>query len=133
MASHLVTGPLLGAAGPPDLLVRTSGEQRLSNFLLWESAYTELVFSPVLWPDFGPQHFEAALVEYAARERRFGGRAQQLSSGDGDTGKAKQLHQQVEQQHVPQPSPQHQSQHQGGSVQEVCPPTWPGRWRRLGS
>jgi undecaprenyl diphosphate synthase len=58
----------------PDLVVRTSGEQRLSNFLLWQAAYAELVFLDVLWPDFGAQHFTAALVEYARRERRFGAR-----------------------------------------------------------
>jgi undecaprenyl diphosphate synthase len=59
----------------PDLILRTSGEQRLSNFLLWQSAYAELLFMPVLWPDFDAAHFEAALAEYAARERRFGARA----------------------------------------------------------
>ena len=50
----------------PDLIIRTSGEQRLSNFLLWQAAYAELVFLDVLWPDFGPQHFAAALTEYRA-------------------------------------------------------------------
>ncbi|HEY2618506.1 MAG TPA: isoprenyl transferase [Acetobacteraceae bacterium] len=58
----------------PDLLIRTSGEQRLSNFLLWQAAYAELVFLDVLWPDFGAEHFTAALAEYARRERRFGAR-----------------------------------------------------------
>lgn len=58
----------------PDLLIRTSGEQRLSNFLLWQTAYSELVFLDVLWPDFDESHFAAALAEYAGRERRFGGR-----------------------------------------------------------
>jgi len=58
----------------PDLIIRTSGEQRLSNFLLWQGAYAELVFLDVLWPDFGPEHFAAALAEYARRERRFGAR-----------------------------------------------------------
>ena len=62
------------AAGPPpDLLVRTSGERRLSNFLLWEAAYAELVFQDVLWPDYGPDHLKAALDEFQARERRYGG------------------------------------------------------------
>jgi len=55
-----------------DLLVRTSGEQRLSDFLLWECAYAELVFAQVLWPDFGRAELEAALTEYRTRERRFG-------------------------------------------------------------
>jgi undecaprenyl diphosphate synthase len=57
----------------PDLVIRTSGEQRLSNFLLWQSAYSELFFSPVLWPDFNAQSFEAALENFSARKRRFGG------------------------------------------------------------
>lgn len=58
----------------PDLLIRTSGEQRISNFLLWQCAYSELVFSEALWPDFDRSEFEAALAEYASRARRFGGR-----------------------------------------------------------
>lgn len=58
----------------PDLLIRTSGEQRISNFLLWQCAYAELVFSDALWPDFGRDAFEAALGEYETRRRRFGGR-----------------------------------------------------------
>ncbi|HST76013.1 MAG TPA: polyprenyl diphosphate synthase, partial [Acetobacteraceae bacterium] len=58
----------------PDLVIRTSGEQRLSNFLLWQSAYAELVFQDVLWPDFGAAHLADALAEYARRERRFGAR-----------------------------------------------------------
>lgn len=56
----------------PDILIRTSGEQRISNFLLWQCAYTELVFSDTLWPDFGKRDLEVALSEYAGRERRFG-------------------------------------------------------------
>ncbi len=55
-----------------DLLVRTSGEQRLSNFLLWEAAYAELVFTDVLWPDFGREHLYAAVAEFQRRSRRFG-------------------------------------------------------------
>ncbi len=58
----------------PDLVIRTSGEQRLSNFLLWQSAYSELVFVDDLWPDFGPDQLRAACAEYAGRRRRFGGR-----------------------------------------------------------
>jgi undecaprenyl diphosphate synthase len=58
----------------PDLLIRTSGEQRVSNFLLWQCAYSELVFREELWPDFGREAFEASLADYARRQRRFGGR-----------------------------------------------------------
>jgi undecaprenyl diphosphate synthase len=58
----------------PELLIRTSGERRLSNFLLWQSAYSELVFSDALWPDFDRDDLEAALGEFSARERRFGAR-----------------------------------------------------------
>ncbi len=58
----------------PDLIIRTSGERRLSNYLLWQSAYSELVFRDELWPDFTRQALEESLAEYAARKRRFGGR-----------------------------------------------------------
>ena len=58
----------------PELVIRTSGEQRLSNFLLWQSAYAELVFSPRLWPDFGVEDLHDALAQYAGRQRRFGKR-----------------------------------------------------------
>ena len=58
----------------PDLLIRTSGEQRISNYLLWQLAYSELHFTDVLWPDFSRADLEAALASYDARERRFGGR-----------------------------------------------------------
>jgi undecaprenyl diphosphate synthase len=58
----------------PDLVIRTSGEHRLSNFLLWQTAYSELVSSDVLWPDFDEEHLRAALEEFGARERRFGTR-----------------------------------------------------------
>ncbi len=65
----------LDTSGLPDvdLLVRTSGEQRISNFLLWQVAYAELLFLDVLWPDFSPQHLRDALAEFARRERRYGG------------------------------------------------------------
>ena len=56
----------------PDLLIRTSGEQRISNFLLWQMAYTELIISPVLWPDFGRRELFEAILDYQSRERRFG-------------------------------------------------------------
>ncbi len=58
----------------PDLIIRTSGERRLSNYLLWQSAYSELVFRDELWPDFSRAAFEDSLAEFAARQRRFGGR-----------------------------------------------------------
>ncbi len=58
----------------PDLVIRTSGEQRLSNFLLWQSAYAELVFTDTYWPDFGENELRAALDEYTRRGRRFGAR-----------------------------------------------------------
>ncbi len=65
---------LLTAGLPdPDLLIRTSGEQRISNFLLWQSAYAELVFVDTLWPDFGKEHLEQAIAEFRRRERRYGG------------------------------------------------------------
>jgi undecaprenyl diphosphate synthase len=59
---------------PLDLLIRTSGEVRLSNFLLWQAAYAELHFTDTLWPDFDEAAFDAALAEFARRQRRFGGR-----------------------------------------------------------
>jgi undecaprenyl diphosphate synthase len=59
----------------PDLIIRTSGERRLSNFLLWQSAYAEFVFTPVFWPDFGAEALTAALEEFAQRTRRYGGRS----------------------------------------------------------
>jgi undecaprenyl diphosphate synthase len=57
----------------PDLIIRTSGEMRLSNFLMWQAAYSELVFLPIYWPDFDRQSFEQAIESFRARERRFGG------------------------------------------------------------
>ena len=64
----------------PDLLIRTSGEQRISNFLLWEIAYAELWFTPVLWPDFRKHHFFQAVLDYQGRERRFGLTHDQLNA-----------------------------------------------------
>jgi undecaprenyl diphosphate synthase len=77
-----VLGGFLDAADlpDPDLLIRTSGEQRLSNFLLWQAAYSELVFLPIYWPDFDRTALEGAIVEYRRRERRFGGLAAQAGS-----------------------------------------------------
>ncbi len=62
----------------PDLLIRTSGELRISNFLLWQLAYTELYFTPVLWPDFNKDEFYKAIIDYQGRERRFGKTSEQL-------------------------------------------------------
>jgi undecaprenyl diphosphate synthase len=63
----------------PDLLIRTSGEQRISNFLLWEIAYSEVYFTEVLWPDFTKQHFLDAILDYQNRERRFGKTTEQIA------------------------------------------------------
>jgi undecaprenyl diphosphate synthase len=70
LAAHLYAPDL----PDPDLLIRTSGELRLSNFLLWQLAYAELVFVETLWPDFGEDDLRNALADYASRRRRFGGR-----------------------------------------------------------
>jgi undecaprenyl diphosphate synthase len=67
-ASYLSTADLPA----PDLIVRPSGEQRLSNFVLWEAAYAEFVFQDVLWPDYSPEHLKAAIAEYHTRDRRYG-------------------------------------------------------------
>lgn len=70
IAANLYTADL----PPLDLLIRTSGEVRLSNFLLWQAAYAEMSFTEVLWPDFTPEHLQTALDDFARRERRYGGR-----------------------------------------------------------
>lgn len=72
ISEHLYTGK--EKIPDPDLLIRTSGEIRLSNFLLWQTAYSEMVFTDVLWPDFTPAAFDRAIEEYQNRDRRFGGR-----------------------------------------------------------
>lgn len=74
LQSQLSTSELLSEVGAPDLLIRTSGEQRISNFLLWELAYTELYFTHALWPDFTAELLLDAISEYSGRLRRFGGR-----------------------------------------------------------
>ena len=76
LGRHLDTADL----PDPDVIIRTSGEQRLSNFLLWQSAYSELVFVPINWPDFDRVALEGAIAEYRRRERRFGGLAAQTGS-----------------------------------------------------
>ena len=72
----------LDTAGLPnvDLLIRTGGEFRISNFMLWQTAYSELYFTPTLWPDFTEAELDEALVEYSRRQRRFGGLAEDTSS-----------------------------------------------------
>ena len=74
LARHLYTAGL----PDPDLVIRTSGESRISNFLLLQAAYAELIFTPVLWPDFGPDDFRSALIEFSSRERRYGATGEQL-------------------------------------------------------
>ena len=79
IAEHL----LVPGMPDPDVIVRTSGEMRISNFLLWGSAYAELVFTDTLWPDFGPQHLVDAVVEFQMRKRRFGGVRPGTAGGSG--------------------------------------------------
>jgi undecaprenyl diphosphate synthase len=67
----------------PDLLIRTSGEMRISNFFLWQLAYTEVYFTPTLWPDFTKEEFIQALLSYQNRERRFGLTSEQIRVGSG--------------------------------------------------
>jgi undecaprenyl diphosphate synthase len=69
VAAHLDTAGI----PDPDLIIRTSGEQRLSNFLMWQAAYSEFIFLPIHWPDFDRAALAAAIAEFSARERRFGG------------------------------------------------------------
>ena len=74
VAEHLETAGI----PDPELMIRTSGEYRISNFLLWQLAYTELHFTPVLWPDFRREHLEAAILDFQKRERRFGKTGEQV-------------------------------------------------------
>ena len=74
ISAELFTGSINADTPDPELIIRTSGELRLSNFLLWQSAYSELVFPDVLWPDFTPEEYEKAIEDFQSRERRFGGR-----------------------------------------------------------
>ena len=68
-----IAGALYTAGLPdPDMVIRTGGDERLSNFLIWQAAYAEFYFSSILWPDFGPDEFDAAIMEFASRQRRFG-------------------------------------------------------------
>jgi undecaprenyl diphosphate synthase len=81
-ASHLC----LHGVPEPDLFIRTGGERRVSNFLLWDLAYTELYFTDTLWPDFDAEALDQALASYAARQRRFGKTGQQVEQGEGEHG-----------------------------------------------
>ena len=74
IGAGLWTGSEHANSPDPELIIRTSGEERLSNFLLWQGAYSEFVFSDVLWPDFTPEEYERCIAEYQSRDRRFGGR-----------------------------------------------------------
>lgn len=80
ITEDMISGALSTSQYPhPDLLIRSSGEQRISNFLMWEIAYSELYFTPVLWPDFTKDDFYRAIVEYQGRERRFGKTSEQIA------------------------------------------------------
>lgn len=74
ISNHLYTGILHHNIPDPDLIIRTSGEERLSNFLIWQSAYSEMMFTDTLWPDFTPDEFKSMVEKYSRRKRRFGGR-----------------------------------------------------------
>ena len=74
ISKHLYSGSAHFDVPDPDLIIRTSGEERLSNFMLWQGAYSEFVFTDVLWPDFTTDMLDEAIVEYNKRNRRFGGR-----------------------------------------------------------
>lgn len=74
ISRYLYTGDESGNVPDPDLIIRTSGEERLSNFLLWQCAYSEFAFTDVLWPDFTPEIYEAMIEAFQKRDRRFGGR-----------------------------------------------------------
>lgn len=80
MNSYLWTAPL-GELSAVDLVIRTSGEKRISNYLLWQAAYAEFIFMNLFWPDFEPRHLRQAIEEYSSRERRFGRTADQLVRG----------------------------------------------------
>ena len=77
---HLASHLSLAGMSPPDLLIRTGGEQRISNFLLWDIAYSELYFTPTLWPDFSSIDLDKALLFYTQRERRFGETGEQVAA-----------------------------------------------------
>ena len=79
-AGHLATAGM----PDPDLLIRTGGEERISNYLLWQIAYSELYFTPVLWPDFSKVEYAKALLDYQQRERRFGKTSEQVAEDNNE-------------------------------------------------
>ena len=79
-----------GGQPDPDLLIRTGGEMRVSNFLLWQMAYTELFFTDTLWPDFRRDHLFEAIRTFAARERRFGQTSEQVREGEGEADRSRE-------------------------------------------
>lgn len=83
ITEEVFKGALSTGGVSPDLIVRTSGEHRLSNFLLWEAAYAELIYQDVLWPDYGPEHLKAAIAEFLGRDRRYGAVASDTSRAAG--------------------------------------------------
>lgn len=90
--ASLSSAMALSHVGDPDLLIRTGGELRISNFLLWQSAYTELVFTDCLWPDFDEAELDRALSEFARRERRFGQTSEQRTQVEPEMADAAQRH-----------------------------------------
>jgi undecaprenyl diphosphate synthase len=79
---YFTLGLMTGHMPDPDIVIRTSGEKRISNFLLWQSAYAEFIFTPTLWPDFGGADLESAIAEFGQRERRYGGLRDGTAGGD---------------------------------------------------
>jgi undecaprenyl diphosphate synthase len=88
LVARAMTETLRDGSGDVDLLIRTGGEKRLSDFLLWESAYAELVFTDVMWPDFGAADLDAAVAEFRGRERRFGGVVERIADSEQRTDNA---------------------------------------------
>jgi len=100
-------GARLSTAGlpEPDLFIRTGGEKRLSNFLLWQSAYAELYFTDLMWPDFGAEAFAAALADFGRRQRRFGKTSEQVLASQALAASGGDLQSPIESPHDPDPPP----------------------------
>lgn len=90
--SSLCSATSLAHVGDPDLLIRTGGEMRVSNFLLWQAAYTELFFTPCLWPDFDATELDRAIADYSSRERRFGLTSEQVGAEQGTSAQTGRQH-----------------------------------------